>query len=210
MKKYYLPVLSLFIIILTGCRKEPLDNMTLAESNVYITQYDNSVDFSNYSSYRVADSASVISNGQFAGRSRSAFDASLVEAVRQAMTAHGFREETNAGVSPDIGINISKLIDSYTGVVSYDNYWGAYDSYWDPYSWGYGGYNYFFPYSFGVYTTQEGAISIDMVDLRNPDSAQNRLNSLWTGLARGSGIFETNNINFMVQSFFEQSPYLQQ
>ncbi|HOZ78144.1 MAG TPA: DUF4136 domain-containing protein [Ferruginibacter sp.] len=210
MKKYTFLVVSFFLILITGCRKEPLDNMTLAESNVYITQYDNTIDFGNYSSFRVADSASVISNGQFAGRSRTAFDASLADAVTQAMIAKGFRQETNPAVTPDIGINISKLIDSYTGVVSYDNYWGAYDSYWDPYSWGYGGYNYYFPYSFGVYTTQEGAVSIDMVDLQHPDAAQNRLNSLWTGLARGSGIFETNNINLMVQSFFAQSPYLQQ
>ncbi|MCW3089373.1 MAG: hypothetical protein JWP81_442 [Ferruginibacter sp.] len=153
---------------------------------------------------------SVIKDGQFAGRAYTRYDSTLVATLKQAMTQRGFQLETDAAKTPDIGINVSRITTDYTGIVSYNDYYGIYDSYWDPFYWGYSGYDYYFPYSFGTYTFREGALSVDMVDLKNPDTTTNKLKTLWTGLARGTGIFNTANINELVQALFSQSTYISQ
>lgn len=210
MKQIRLLVFTVSIfLVLASCRKNAIDNLSNGENVVYITKYDSAANFSNYQTFRIADSVSIIQNGRLANREKGAYDTALINAMSDAMVQQGFVKQTDMDVKPDIGINVSILTTSYTGIVSYDDYWGYYDSYWDPYYWGYGGYGYYFPYSFGIYTYEEGAISIDMIDLKNPDTGNNQLRTLWTGLVRGSGIFNTSNINTMVKSLFSQSPYLQ-
>ena len=205
---FYLPVL-LLLLVLTSCKKDPIKNLDGNESIVYITEHDSTANFSSYHSFRIADSVNVINSGTLVKRELTSFDAALIDGITQAMTNRGYQLTTDESVTPDIGINVTKLITDHTGIIDYYDYWGGYGSYWDPYYWGYGGYDYYFPYAFGTYTFQEGALSVDMVDLKNPDTGNNRLNSLWTGLARGSGIFSNSSVNQTVQSFFDQSPYLQ-
>ena len=48
-----------------------------------------------------------------------------------------------------------------------------------------------------------------MIDLKNPDTSTSKLKTVWTGLARGTGIFNSANINELVQALFNQSAYLQ-
>lgn len=197
------------LLLSAGCRKNVINNLSNGENIVYITEHDSTANFNSYQTFRIADSVSIIQNGRLQSRERGAYDSSLINAITDAMTQRGYVKQTNMDVKPDIGVNVSILTTSYTGIVSYDDYWGYYDSYWDPYYWGYGGYGYYFPYSFGIYTYEEGAISIDMIDLKNPDTQNNRLHTLWTGLVRGTGIFNNSAINTMVKSLFSQSPYLQ-
>jgi hypothetical protein len=198
------------VIIIAGCRKDVVKNLEGNEGIVYITEHDSTVSFSDYQSFRIADSVSVIKDGRLVKRDYTAYDSSLIAAIGQAMAQRGFQQETDQAKTPDLGINISRITTDYTGVISYNDYWGGYGNYWDPYYWGYGGYGYYFPYSFGLYTFREGALSIDVIDLKNPDTATNKLKTVWTGLARGSGIFNTANVNEVVQSLFNQSSYLQQ
>ena len=204
---FALAVISLAFIT-ASCRKDAIENLEGNESIVYITEHDSTVNFSNFQTFKVADSVSVIQDGQFQRRDYTAYDSSLIAAIRQVMIQRGFQLETNAAIPPDIGINVSRITTAYTGVISYNDYYGYYDSYWDPFYWGYGGYEYYFPYTFGTYTFHEGALVTDMVDLKNPDTADNKLRTVWTGLARGTGIFNSANINEIVQSLFNQSPYI--
>ena len=211
MKKISFSFCLVSLLLLMGsCRKDPIKNLDNTEGIVYITEHDSTANFASYQSFRIADSISVINNGQLVRRDRGAYDSDLIAALTAAMVQRGYQLETDHTITPDIGINVTKIINDYTGVVSYDDYWGGYGSYWDPFYWGYGGYDYYFPYSFGIYTFQEGALSVDMIDLKNPDTGNNKLKTLWTGLARGSGIFSTGNVNEIVQAFFSQSAYLQQ
>lgn len=70
--------------------------------------------------------------------------------------------------NPDLGINVTKIVSTQTGLVSYPSYWDYYNSYWDPYYWGYSGYDYYFPYaSYVVYQVREGALSVDLIDLKD-------------------------------------------
>jgi Domain of unknown function (DUF4136) len=201
-------VAGAMLIGLAGCRKDPLKALSSEESRVYITRYDSTVDFSSYQTFRIADSVTVISNGQFAGQASTFFDKSIITALTQAMVQRGYQLQTDVAKRPDIGINISRITSESTGVINYGNYWGGYGNYWDPFYWGYGGFGYNFPYAFGTYTIREGALSMDMLDLKNPNTSSSQLNTIWTGLARGAGIFNSNNSVSMVQELFNQSPYL--
>lgn len=209
MKKIsFLCLLSL--ALLTGsCRKDVLSNLDGNEGIVYITEYDDSANFSSYLRFRIADTVSVIKDGRLEKRDLTDYDAFLIATLKEAMVQRGFQPETDKTKTPDIGINITRITTEHTGIISYVDYWGGYGSYWDPYYWGYSGYDYYFPYAFGTYTFRDGALSIDMLDLKNPDTATNRINTIWTGLARGTGIFNTDNVNELVQALFNQSPYLQ-
>jgi uncharacterized protein DUF4136 len=209
MKKINLAGLVLGLAILTGsCRKDVIKNLDGTEGIVYITEHDSAANFSNYQRFRIADSVTVIKDGQLTRREKTSYDSSLTSAIKQVLLQRGFVLESDQSKTPDIGINITRITTDYTGVVSYNDYWGGYGDYWDPYYWGYGGYGYYFPYSFGIYTFREGALSVDMIDLKNPDRTTNKLKTVWTGLARGTGIFSTANINEVVQSLFNQSSYI--
>lgn len=197
------------VLLFSNCRKDVYDDLSEAESRVYITRYDSTANFANYATFRVADSVSIIQNGQLARRSFTAYDSSLIAVVKMMMTQRGYQLlPTSSTTKPDIGINVGRIVNTYSGLVSYGDYWGGYLGYWDPYYWGYGGYGYYFPYTFGTYTIREGALSIDMLDLKSPNTSTSRINTIWTGLGRGSGIFNTSTINEVVQSLFNQSPYL--
>jgi hypothetical protein len=209
MKRMHITTLLSLVLIIVSCRKDAVKNLDSKEGIVYVTDHDSSVNFSNYLSFRIADSVSVIRDGQLVGREYDSYESGLITALSQALTQRGFQLETDHTEQPDIGINITKLVTNQTGVISYYDYWGGYNSYWDPYYWGYGGYDYYFPYAIGTYTFQQAALSIDMLDLKNPDTAGNKLHSIWTGLVYGSGIFNSNNVNELVQNLFNQSPYLQ-
>jgi hypothetical protein len=200
------PGIGVILLIMTGCAKEPLDNLTADEARLYITNHNDSVSFSSYTTFRIADSVAVIHNNQLQERARTAYDAQLVEAVAARMQQNGYTR-VQAGVNPDIGITISRVYNDYTGVISYPDYYGGYGGYWDPYYWGYPGYGYYFPGVVGTYTVTDGAVSIDMFDVKNA-STNNKLDFLWNGLIRGSGTFNQSNIDKHVQALFDQSSYL--
>jgi hypothetical protein len=54
----------------------------------------------------------------------------------------------------------------------------------------------------------EGAMNIDILNLKGA-SGTNQIRVIWTGLIRGSGIFNAQTASRQVSTLFEQSPYLQ-
>ena len=96
------------------------------------------------------------------------------------------------------------MYSTYQGIVEYTDY---YYDYWDPFYWGYGGSSYFFPSYYGVYQVTEGALSVDMLNLKDA-ATTNQLKSVWNAFVRGSGIFSSGNVNSQVKALFDQSPYL--
>ncbi|MCG2615498.1 DUF4136 domain-containing protein [Terrimonas sp. NA20] len=204
--KRLLPGIAVMLLIMTGCAKEPLDNLSSDEARLYITNRNDSVSFSSYGTFRITDSVAVISNNQLQEYARTAYDAQLIEAVANQLTQKGYTR-VQAGTTPDIGITINRVYNDYSGVISYPDYWGGFGGYWDPFYWGYPGYGYYFPGIIGTYTVTDGAVSIDMFDVKNA-AANNNLRFVWNGLIRGSGTFVQGNINSSVQALFDQSPYL--
>ena len=208
MKKYKLPVAGFFLLMLAlvGCSKDPLRDMTAEESRIYITNRDSSVDFSSFNTFSISDSVTVISNNRLEGKGTINTDLLFVNAVRKQMSDRGFREVAR-DANPDLGINVSRIYNSSTGVISYPDYWGGYYDYYDPFYWGYPGYGYNFPRSYGVYEITEGALSIDILDIRDAKESKT-INGIWNGLVRGTGVFEDQNAATSIKALFDQSPYI--
>lgn len=188
-----------------GCQKQPLDNLTADESRIYITDHDSSVNFSNYKTYSISDSVAVIENGK-ATRQLDNSGAAYIEAVKKYMAAAGFTL-VGKNQNPDLGVNVNHIINTSTGVITYSDYWDYYGGYWDPYYWGYPDYGYYVPYAYSVYQINEGAVSIDLLDLKNA-ATNNKIDVVWTGLIRGPQIFDATIADSQVKALFNQSPYL--
>ena len=122
------------------------------------------------------------------------------------MTAAGFTL-VGKNQNPDLGVNVNHIINTSTGVITYSDYWDDYGGYWDPYYWGYPDYGYYVPYAYSVYQINEGAVSIDLLDLKNA-STNNKIDVTWTGLIRGPQIFDATIADSQVKALFDQSPYL--
>ena len=203
--KFFSFVVPGFFVLLS-CTKNAVDNLDADETPLYITKAEPSIDFSNYSTFSLADSVAVISNDQLVERVRTDYDAAFIDAIAAQMQSRGFTRVSH-GDAPDLGVAISRIYNDYTGIMDYSNYWGYYDGYWDTDYWGYPGYDYYFPPVYGTYTVTDGGVTIDMFDLKNAASS-NQLRQVWSGLVRGSGTFDTNRVPAHAQALFQQSPYL--
>lgn len=193
------------VLSLGACQKDAVSNLSTEESRIYITDHDSAITFSSYHTYSISDSVAVIDGNQSKKQMDEA-DAAYVAAVRKYMGEMGYTEVAKSQ-NPDLGVDVSRIINTSTGVISYPDYWGYYGAYYDPFYWGYGGYDYYVPYAYNVYTIREGALSIDLLDLKNAAST-NKINLVWTGLIRGEGIFNASTADSQVKALFDQSPYL--
>jgi len=188
-------------LLLTGCRKDAIDNLSAEESRIYITNHDANAGFSTYKTFSIADSVLVVTDNS--GRKQlNATDVAFINAFKTAMQSKGYTL-VNKNQTPDLGVQISRIIQTSTGYVTYPDYYG----YWDPFYWGYGGYGYGNPYwGIASYQVSEGMLGFDVVDLKNAAAGKN-LNVVWNGLIRGSGIFNAATADSQVQQLFGQSPY---
>ena len=200
----WLSILALGVVF-TGCSKDPVAHLTDEESRIYITDHDSVTNFSAFHTFNISDSVTVINNGQ-TSREYNVTDQAFINAVKTQMQAQGYTL-VNKNATPDLAINLSRIYNTSTGIVSYADYYGAYGGYWDPYDYGFGGYGYYSPYSYATYSIREGALSIDMLDLKDA-AAANKITIVWTGLIRGSNIFNSSTADQQVKTLFDQSPYL--
>ena len=106
---------------------------------------------------------------------------------------------------PDLGINLTRIDNSYTSISWNPGWWGG-PGYWDPGYWGYPGGGWFWPSYYNVYQVNERQTAIDLFDLKNPKDG--KLTAIWNALWRGSGVWSTSNVDTMVQASFAQSAYL--
>lgn len=208
MKKAHLliAVFSVFAASFFSCTKEPLNNLNQDETRIYVTNSDSTVNFGGYKTYSISDSADVLDNGH-SYKELTPLDQAYIDAVKKYMQAREY-VLVNKNSNPDIGINVNRIYSTSTGYYSYSDYWDYYGGYWDPYYWGYGGYDYYVPYNYGIYQVTEGAMSVDMLDLKNAGT-KGKIDIIWNGLIRGEGIFEALTADGSVKALFDQSTYLQ-
>ncbi|MDR6341958.1 hypothetical protein HNQ91_005035 [Filimonas zeae] len=201
------PLLTAVVIALgaVSCVKDPLNDLTAEDSRIYITNFDSTADFTRFKTFRVSDSVAVVS-GNKASRALEAADLAYINAVKKYMLQRGYREVASDS-TPDLGVNVNRIYNTSTGVISYPDYWGYYGGYWDPFYWGYGGYGYYIPYSYAIYQITEGAFSVDMLDLKDAPG-KNTINVIWTGLVRGSGILNASVADAQIKALFDQSAYI--
>lgn len=198
-------LLALSGLFMTACNKQVTDKLNSEESRIYITDYDSTKSFASYKTYSISDSVTLIQDNQSA-KQMTASDAAYVDAVKKYMSAQGYTL-VDRSANPDLGVNVSRVYNTTTGIISYPDYYGGYGSYYDPYYWGYGGYGYYTPYSYGTYSITEGAVSIDILDLKNA-ATSNQIEVVWTGLIRGQGLTTAASADSQIKALFDQSPYL--
>ena len=204
-KQLLLAAIAVCTAFLFGCTKDPLNHLNTEESRIYITNSDSTVNFSNYKTYSISDSVVVLDNGA-SYKDLQPVDQAYIDAVNKYMQQRGYTLVSKSS-NPDIGIDVNRIYNTATGYYDYADYWDYYDGYWDPYYWGYGGYGYYIPASYGIYQITEGAMSIDMLDLKNAGSKE-KIDVIWNGLIRGEGIFNSANADPIVKALFDQSTYL--
>jgi hypothetical protein len=205
MKQYAIVPFAAALFVLASCTKDPIKNLSADENRLYITKRDSSTNFSNFRTFSISDSVAIVSNDRVHRKTRDAFDTAFIAALSNSMQQRGYTLVPKTQ-SPDLGINVNNIINTYTGYVDYGNYYGDYYGYWDPYYWGYPGYGYYGSY-IGTYQVNEGVISVDMFDLKNA-AANGKIKAVWNGVIRGSGNDNSANIASNVKALFDQSPYI--
>lgn len=198
------------LFLLSSCGKNALNNLSNEESRIYITNRDSTANFKSYKTFSIVDSVAVIQNNQMAGMELTSGDAQLLQLITNQMEQRGY-VLVNKDQNPDLGINVTYIANTYTNVVQYPSYpydWWDAPGYFDPGYWGYGGYGYYFPPTFGLYQTNENYMTIDLIDLKNAGQDK-RLDAVWNATLKGEQVLNPNNYPSEVQAIFAQSPYLQ-
>lgn len=198
-------IVAVFIVALAGCKKDVTSSLSDADTRIYITQFDSTASFNSYKTFSVDDSLTVLDNG-VPSKVQNSVGIAFSNAVINYMQRAGYTLVKKSD-NPDLGINLTYINTTSTGLIDYGTYWDAYGGYYDPYYWGYGGYGYYMPYGFGTYQVNSGALSIDMLDLKNAQST-GKINIVWNGLIRGESIADGNSADAQVKTLFDQSPYL--
>ena len=113
---------------LTACRESAINDLSPADSPVYITNYDRSINFSQYKTFSLPDSVVIQSNDNYQTVKNSIADRFITN-VAAAMTAKGFKRVPR-GQAADLGVAIIRINNQYTGIASnpnsyYSNYWGG-------------------------------------------------------------------------------------
>jgi hypothetical protein len=201
---YFMSAALMLTVSISSCSKDPLKDMTEEESRIYVTNRADSVDFTTYSTFSIADSVAVISNSGQNERALTDYDKKLIADVSAAMVAKGYKLVARS-TKPDLAINLTRIDNTYSAIYYDPGYWSGIGGYYDPFYWGYGGYGYYWPSYYQVYQ-KERAVSIDLVDLKNPKN--NELVAIWNAMLRGSGVWNISNVDSMVTAVFAQSTYL--
>jgi hypothetical protein len=199
----------LFAITLLAC-EPPADTMRLLDQLVVSTNYDPEAVFSKYTTFSMAtDTIGFFSNKSpdtiIVQTSKNNFARPILAKVQENLQVRGFQRVAR-NANPDLRINIYVVNDfNVYQQVTYPGYY--YPSYYG-YGYGYGGYYGGYPYVTN-YSTNTGALVVEILDLRNP-TADRKVKSIWN--AYMGDVYST--IDLVKQSeealdqAFVQSPYL--
>lgn len=202
-----LSALAVTAVLFSSCRKEPLNDMTADESRIYVTNYDEQADFTTFKTFSIVDSVAVISNREGSKKELTQYDQQLLAQLKSQMQGRGYTLVDKAA-KPDIAMNVSRIDNTSTSIGYNPGYWSGWPGYWDAGYWGYPGWNYWFPSYYSVFRYNEKSVAIDLVDLKNAKEGSNQLTAVWNAMLRGTGVWNSNNLDAMVKALFDQSQYL--
>jgi hypothetical protein len=188
-------------LLLLSCSNDPLSDLTYEDSQVFFTNRDRDINFKDYKSFSIVDSVYVISN-QGEGKSLSEQDRSMLTRLIHNMQQLGYQYVGPAD-NPDVGLSVELVDNRYLNLVQVPmgGYWG---SYWG----GYGGWGMGMPSYYSYQQVQELYWTVNMLDLKNPDTTNQKLRVIWNAQIRGEGLYQNNLIPRMVDNLFAQSTYL--
>lgn len=207
MKNHFEPLLrravtvAILISLAAGCDgPDPLRDLDAADSQVFITNRDRAADFSSYTTFSIADSVNVVENNR-RGHSTGSFDLAMINGTVQALASRGYTRVAR-NQRPDLGVNITYVTQTQTGVALNPGF-GAF---YDPFYWGFGGAGAFFPPYYSYYQVSESYWYMELLDLKNVAQNGNQIKTIWNAQIRGDGL--GSNPERIVNAVFAQSGYL--
>ena len=198
-------ILMLLGLIVASCSKYPTYTVDTSDYDMVWTQYEENADFGQYQTYYVPDTIFIDSSASEEEiKFLQEYYQSIVEQVVENMGQRGYSRVDSAD-SPDLGLGITIM--TRTNHVYGYSWWYYYPPYW-----GYPGYSYYYPWATYLGSYEEGALIIDMADLKNANQNNQQINALWAAMIGGvltnnSGLIDTRLYGYIDQAF-DQSPYL--
>jgi len=204
-------LMTLLPMLLFLACEPPVDTQRLLDQLVVSTNYDPGASFSQYTTYSMAtDTIGFFSNQSpndtlIVQSSQNNYPRPVLAKLQENLQARGFTR-IDRTANPDLRINVYVVNDF--NVYQQVNYPGYYYPSYYGYGYGYGGYYGGYPYV-STYSTNTGALVIEILDLRNP-TADRKLKSVWN--AYMGDVYSTLNLvkqsEEAIDQAFVQSPYL--
>ena len=197
------------VIFMMSCANYPGLDSRLAEDLVDITKYDVGTSFTQFKTFSVVDSLTVINNFHDSTKVLTPQVLALLNQITWNMQARGYTLVDRKTGHPDLGINVGAVI--VTSVSNYYPGWYWDYGYYDPGFWGYPAYYYWYPYyppAVSSYST--GTVIIEMLDLKNAPAHNNKLYVVWVAVVRGllTGYHTTQDVLDNIDQCFAQTPQI--
>jgi hypothetical protein len=208
MKKILL--ISALALLAVSCHKEPYPQDGDDEYLVY-TSPAKDVDFSQYTTFDIADSLLVIGQSAKPVYSQSNNALAIIQAFRTNMEKLGYIY-TPSNPDADLGIQLTYMIKTERFVQYYNDpyWWLDYPGYWSPGIWG-DWYGFYYPRPM-VYSYSTNALVADMVDLTAEQGSGQSLEIIWSvyigGPAGPTAAYDVQRMKAATDQAFAQSPYL--
>lgn len=202
--------ISALAILAVACQKEPYPQDGDNEYLVY-TSPAKDADFSQYTTFDIADSLLVIGQSAKPEYSQSNNALALIQAFRTNMEKLGYIY-TPSNPDAQLGIQLTYMIKTERYVQYYDDpyWWLDYPGYWSPGMWG-DWYGFYYPRPM-VYSYSTNALLADMVDLTSEQGSGKALKIIWSsyigGPAGPSASYDVQRMKNSIDQAFAQSPYL--
>lgn len=192
-------------LMIASCSKYPTYTVNPSDLDMVWTQYKETADFTQYKTYYVPDSILLDSNeSQEDIKYLQEYYKTILDEINSNMQQRNF-VRVDSSDNPDLGMGVS-IVTRTTYVYSY-NWWYYYPGYW-----GYPGYSYYYPWGTYLGSYEEGAVIMDLADLKNIDHSNKQIDALWASMIGGvlsnnSAVIDKRLIS-MIDQAFKQSPYL--
>lgn len=202
--------ISALALLAVACQKEPYPQDGDNEYLVY-TSLAKDADFSQYTTFDIADSLLVIGQSAKPEYSQSNNALALIQAFRTNMEKLGYIY-TPSNPDAQLGIQLTYMIKTERYVQYYDDpyWWLDYPGYWSPGMWG-DWYGFYYPRPM-VYSYSTNALLADMVDLTSEQGSGKSLKIIWSsyigGPAGPSASYDVQRMKNSIDQAFVQSPYL--
>jgi len=184
-------------LFFASCTKYPPTSDRLLEDLAIVTQYDTKINFNDYKTYSITNVITKITDKDTTYIS-DANATSTLNQIAKNMDARGFVKAA-AGVKPDFGIQVLYFENTNVYVYYYD--WWGYYPYW----------YYYYPYpTTYYYTYTTGMGNIELIDMKNVNTASNVLYIRWNAYIRGllTGNHSQAEILNSIDQAFIQTPQL--
>jgi len=203
----------LIVLMIKACKDpDPVNDLNPDQKDLYLSNRDASVNFSDYKTYFLVDSLQMLAKDSGNLSKDYLTEQLIIQAIDSNLQNYGFTKVAkNEG--PDVAVVASVLRFKESVPLSYSPTLfgpGVY-GYTSSSELGFPGYEYSAPDYFGVYSFDVGSLSIDMLDLKNAPSS-GKLNIIWNGIVAGSAndslVANPQRVLTGINVLFEQSPYL--